>query len=255
MMLGAERQRDIVERVNAEGVVKVAELSTLYGVTQDCIRKDLRTLETMGLLKRTYGGAIQQRVNPHELGVASRRERNTQGKRRMAECALGLIQPHSTVFLDISTTNIELAKMLIHAECSVTVITNMLDVAAVLTQGDQVRTIVVGGAFNSTRDGFVGGLTDAQIRHFRFDIAFLGTAGLDTARNAVLTYLPEDGITKTAALAVSRQAYLLAETYKFAQDGDYSYSSLDAFTGIVLDGEPPSSERRRLEELGLAIIC
>lgn len=44
-MLGAERQQDLVRRVNADGAVEVSALSELYGVTPDCIGEDLRVLE------------------------------------------------------------------------------------------------------------------------------------------------------------------------------------------------------------------
>ena len=62
-MLARERQNKIVEIVNREGSVLVKELSELFKVTEDSIRKDLSALEKKGLLKKTYGGAIKNRVN------------------------------------------------------------------------------------------------------------------------------------------------------------------------------------------------
>lgn len=253
-MLSAERHEDIVRRVEAEGSVRTLELSALYGVTPDCVRKDLRTLEKQGLLRRTYGGAVRVRVNRHDLEVASRLGRNAEGKRRIASRAVQLIAPGSTVFLDISTTNIELARLLLAGAADVTVVTNMLEVAGVFSRPGGPGIIVAGGSFNSTRDGFVGSLTDEQIRRFRFDVAFLGAAGIDAVRGTVLTYLPEDGLTKSAALSVSRSAYLLAETSKLSEDGDYVYADLDQFTGLILDGPPPRAEMDRLAETGLAVL-
>ncbi|MBD5560597.1 MAG: DeoR/GlpR transcriptional regulator [Clostridia bacterium] len=253
-MLGAERQQDIVSRIETDGAVEVAALSEAYGVTPDCIRKDLRALEKQGLLKRTYGGAVRVRVNRRDVDVAARRNRNVAGKAAIAARALELIQPGATIFLDISTSNAELARLLDQSGRPATVVTNMLDVATVLGSPGALHVIVVGGAFNSSHDGFVGSLTDEQIRRFRFDAAFMGAAGLDTGRGTALTYLPEDGLTKAAALSVSRTAYLLTETRKLTEDGDYSYASLDEFTGIILDGQPPAAEKARLEEFGLTVL-
>ena len=57
-MLARERQNKIVEIVNREGSVLVKELSELFKVTEDSIRKDLSALEKKGLLKeRGCGGA------------------------------------------------------------------------------------------------------------------------------------------------------------------------------------------------------
>ena len=53
-----ERQEIILRELNECGQVKVKLLSEKFGVTEDCIRKDLKLLENQGKLKRTYGGAI-----------------------------------------------------------------------------------------------------------------------------------------------------------------------------------------------------
>ena len=145
-MLGAERQQDIVSRIETDGAVEVAALSEAYGVTPDCIRKDLRALEKQGLLKRTYGGAVRVRVNRRDVDVAARRNRNVAGKAAIAARALELIQPGATIFLDISTSNAELARLLDQSGRPATVVTNMLDVATVLGSPGALHVIVVGGA-------------------------------------------------------------------------------------------------------------
>ena len=50
-----ERQSAIEKCLRENGKVKVKELSEIFQVTEDCIRKDLKILENAGKLKRTYG--------------------------------------------------------------------------------------------------------------------------------------------------------------------------------------------------------
>ena len=57
-MFMEERQKDIVRRVNESGRILVSEIRELYQVSADCARRDLRVLESRGLLQRTHGGAI-----------------------------------------------------------------------------------------------------------------------------------------------------------------------------------------------------
>lgn len=57
-----ERQIAIEKVLREEGKVRTRELSEMFQVTEDCIRKDLKTLENAGKLKRTYGGAILSRL-------------------------------------------------------------------------------------------------------------------------------------------------------------------------------------------------
>ena len=61
-MFMEERQRDIVSRVNETGRIMVSEIQALYQISADCARRDLRVLESRGLLQRTYGGVIVVRT-------------------------------------------------------------------------------------------------------------------------------------------------------------------------------------------------
>ena len=43
-MFMEERQRDIVDRVNKTGRIMVSEIQSLYQISADCARRDLRAL-------------------------------------------------------------------------------------------------------------------------------------------------------------------------------------------------------------------
>ena len=111
-MFTEERQSAIENCLRENGKVKVKELSEIFQVTEDCIRKDLKILENAGKLKRTYGGAILSQDYPLKRDVVDRRQFNLDKKRTIAAKAFKLIKNNETIFLDISTTNIELAKLL-----------------------------------------------------------------------------------------------------------------------------------------------
>ena len=52
-MLAIERKNAILERLQKEQRVLVAELSQEYGVTEETIRRDLDKLEKEGFVKKT----------------------------------------------------------------------------------------------------------------------------------------------------------------------------------------------------------
>ena len=79
-----ERQESIMNMLNADGKVRVKELSEKFGVTEDCIRKDLGSLEKQGRLKRTYGGAVVLRENNHVIEISKRKTTDVDAKRRFA---------------------------------------------------------------------------------------------------------------------------------------------------------------------------
>ena len=83
-MFTEERQNAMEKCLREKGKVRVKELSEMFQVTEDCIRKDLKILENAGRLKRTYGGAILSQEYPLERNVVDRRMYNLDKKKVLA---------------------------------------------------------------------------------------------------------------------------------------------------------------------------
>ena len=199
-MLPEERQNMIVQLVNEHGAVSVKELSARFAVTDDSIRKDLALLQKNGRLKKTYGGAL--RITPDEDHFVSQRKPKYRAeKQRIAKKALKLLHDGETIFLDISTTNIELAKLLKTSGLALTVVTNMVDVMTTMAGDAYHRLIFIGGTFSEGCDGFVGALTNRELARYHFDKAFLGVDKLTTSMirienpdgELISDYAPFDG--------------------------------------------------------------
>ena len=244
-MLARERQNTIVEIVNREGSVRVKNLSKKFGVTEDSIRKDLAHLEKDGMLKKTYGGAVRVRTNSHDRYVSQRIGKNVEEKRVIAKRAYEIIQDGDVIFLDISTINIELVKLIVEADRPVTVVTNMID----------AKLIFLGGKLNRGRDGFVGTITNRNISNYQFDKAFMGVVGIDVNRNRVYTYDTEDALTKKSVMEVSNECYMLMEREKLSKDGNYKYAGIDEFTGLIMEESVEGSIMSKLKSYNINIYC
>ena len=116
IMFLEERQELIVRMVERDGKVKVKELSAKFKVTEDCIRKDLGSLERQGRLKRTYGGAVKLTQSVHMIEVSRHRHMDVEAKRRIAQAAVSLIHDKDMVFLDVSTSNLAIAVLLMKSD-------------------------------------------------------------------------------------------------------------------------------------------
>ena len=143
----------------SEGRVTVKELSQFFSVTEDCVRKDLKALEKEGRLKRTYGGAVMSTDYPLMRDVIDRREINGEKKEDIARTALERIRENETIFLDISTTNILLARLLVQWEKRLVVVSNMIDILQVLSASREITAIGAGGTMVRTVNGFLGAET------------------------------------------------------------------------------------------------
>lgn len=234
-MLAEERQNAIVAQVNANGSVLVKELSLKYGVTEDSIRKDLTSLEKKGLLKKTYGGAVKIRVNVHDYYASQRKDKNVAEKQIIAKKAYDIIQDGDVIFLDISTSNIELAKLLIENQRNVVVISNMIEVMMVFTAETNIEFVFIGGHMSKGNDGFVGAMANQEIEKYHFDKVFMGVVGVDLDNNRVSTYNIDDAATKTLIMSCSDQKYMMLETRKFEAEGNYRFAKVSDFTGGIME--------------------
>lgn len=232
-MFVQERHNQILNQLNQKGSIKVKELSRQYQVSEDCIRKDLSALEKKGLLKKTYGGAVQVRSNPHLYKSEDRKKIPNDERIVIAKKALNLIQDGDVVFLDVSLSNVELAKMIADAYLKITVITNMIDILNILRHS-QVSVIFIGGQLNHEKDGFWGSLSIQMMNSFQIDKAFLGVVGVDLFTQHLSTYYIDDGVMKSKVIEQSRYSYILCEQRKFQEDGHYIYATLDDIQGMIV---------------------
>ena len=239
-MFTEERQSAIEKCLRENGKVKVKELSEMFQVTEDCIRKDLKILENAGKLKRTYGGAILSQDYPLKRDVVDRRQFNLDKKR--------------TIFLDISTTNIELAKLLATSNMRVVVVSNMIDILQILATNPSITAIGTGGTMYQTVNGFMGAATIEVIKQYSFDRAFIGSCGVDMTDCAITTLGVEDGLTKKAAVHSSRHKYVVMERDKFYFNDSYKYAYFDDISGIVTDEFPDDTIVSTLERAGVKLF-
>ena len=161
------------------------------------IRKDLTILERKGLLKKTYGGAMRKRVNLHDLNVSQRKDRNTQAKQMIASKAMKLIKNDDMVFLDISTANLELARLIVKSTLNIIVVTNMVDIMLefMVPTDNSVSTYMVEdgitkrAALNRSKAAYMM----LETRKFNADGTYK-YAGLDNFTGAILESAPPSDI-------------------------------------------------------------
>ncbi len=233
-----ERQQRIVKLLETNGRVTVGDLAKRFDVTEDCIRKDLKQLANEGKCKRVYGGATALQATP-EPNVVDRIGTMVPQKRAIAAKAVELIRPESTVFLDISTTNLFLAQLIAERQICCNVVSTMIGVLKALAKSPEVTALCPGGILRMGYDGFVGGSCVAALENYRFDLSFMGCYGVDPATQEITTHAPEDGIVKQAVVARTKQNYLVAESRKLVSFGSYRYADFDDFEALICDDESP----------------
>ena len=245
-MFTSERHEIIKEMLIEQGKVSVKDLSEKFSLSEDAIRKDLRKMEQEGILKRVYGGAILKEAK-YIRNVDERKDVNADAKKEIAQKAYDLIEAGDTIFLDISTTNIYLAKLLFNGKKNCFIVSNMIEILQILAGNAQLTIIGTGGTVNKELNGFVGTMTMDVVKNYHFDKAFLGTLGISKAFDKFTTFDMDDGFVKKMVIEHSEETYVMMDHTKFYQQGSYHYASLQEATCIITDSQLDASIQRKLK--------
>ena len=178
-MFKEERLEKILEIIEKKQKVLVKDLSERFDVSESMIRKDLKTLENEGKLKRTYGGAIIERAKAFDENTVSRVFVNMEGKNHIAHKVTEIIEEDDVIFLDISSTALSIAGILKNTNKNITVITNMNRVVMEFDNSPNIETIFIGGIYNKKLGGTIGACAIEQINNFNIDKAFIGAGGVN----------------------------------------------------------------------------
>ncbi|HMA34300.1 MAG TPA: DeoR/GlpR family DNA-binding transcription regulator [Chloroflexia bacterium] len=180
-----ERRREqILAYLSAHDRTSVVELSQVLGVSEVTVRKDLDQLEGQGLLTRVHGGALISGRGRLERFFAAREQEHLEEKRRIAQRAAALIQSGQRIFLDASTTALQVAHLIKDRE-DLVVITNGIYTALELTFCPDITTIVVGGIVRYRSCSLVGSFNYSSLQRLRLDLGFFGARAV-TARDGLM---------------------------------------------------------------------
>jgi len=131
-LLNEERRRAILEMLQRDGRVLVADLAQQFQTSQVTIRKDLEILHLRGLIHRAHGGALPAREGALEDPTLREKEKlHRKEKLHIAAAAARLVAEGQVVILDSGTTTTEIARALRNFK-NLTIVTNAVNIAAEL---------------------------------------------------------------------------------------------------------------------------
>ncbi len=251
-LLKAERHHQIQAMVNDRSRATVQELSTLFGVSEATIRRDLEELNSQGLIRRTHGGAVRANTAPKEPPMMQRMDENPDEKNRIGKAAVGLIGDGDTIFLGSGTTVLEIAHHL-PEDINLTVITNSLPVVNEIATRPGIDLIVIGGMLRQSELSMVGHVAEQAVREFRADRVFLGMYAVDVSCGFTNDYSPEIS-TDRAILSIAPQVIVLADHSKFGRVSSMLVAPVTAAQIIITDQATPQTTIDELRELSIQVI-
>lgn len=251
-LLIEERRRRICELLRAEGRVTVDALAARFGTSQVTIRTDLSTLESVGALTRTHGGALSVPDTDQPLDV--KQLQHHAEKLRIAEAAAALISDGETIVLDSGSTTAEIARRIrTRLELSsVNIITNALNIAALLIDVPSVRLIMPGGILRRESNSLSGHMAEAALANLQADRLYLGADGVDPQIGVMTPHLAEAQL-NAKMIQISRQVVVVADSSKFMRHNISLIAKVEQINMLITDRAAPAEAVEELRQRGVEV--
>ncbi|MEW2166959.1 DeoR/GlpR family DNA-binding transcription regulator [Streptomyces sp. NPDC007084] len=246
------RQREILTLARAKGSVDVTTLSSELGVSAETVRRDLRSLEEHGLVKRTHGGAYPVESAAYETTLADRTQRQFPQKMRIARAGASLLKGAETVFVDEGFTPQLLAEALPDSR-PLTVITSSLTTAVALSTRPNINLIQLGGRVRPGTMAAIGHDCTRMLAALVVDLAFIGANGI-SREHGLTTPDTLVGEVKAQAVRSAKRRVLISVSRKFGTVSFSRFAEVRDFEAIVTDYGLSSTEAARYGMLGPQVI-
>ena len=246
-----ERRRRIRELLREEGRVTVEALAARFGISQVTIRADLSILESAGTLTRTHGGALSLPDADQSLDVKQLQHRAE--KQRIAAAAAELIRDGETIILDSGTTTAEMARRIRTLDLkSINVITNALNIAALLIDVPSVRLIMPGGILRRESNSLSGPMAETALAALRANRLYLGADGVDPQIGVMTPHLAEAEL-NAKMIGISQQVVVVADSSKFARRNISLIARVEQVHILITDRAAPQDAVEQLRQRGVDV--
>ena len=251
-MLAVERRNMILEKLQDERKVVVSELSALFDVSEETIRRDLDKLDRQGLAIKSYGGAVLNENSALDMPFNVRKNRNIKGKQEIADLIGSLVKEDEHIIVDPSTTAVAIVKAL-KTRKKLTVITSSIEVLIELSDVSGWDIICTGGVLRENYLTLVGSRAADMISSFYADKAIISCKGIDlnkgvTDANEALSQV------KQAMLRSAKQRIVAADHTKFGNVAFSRICELYAVGMVVTDVRPGREWMDYFEEKGIECL-
>ena len=248
-MLTAERRQIILNKLQSEKKVIVSQLSDLFCVSDETVRRDLEHLCKAGLAIKSYGGAVLNEKN--DLPFNIRKAQNAEQKKKIAKLVETLVNDGESIMLDASTTAVFVAKAL-KEKSGLKVITNSIEVMLELSDKPDWNIIAAGGHLVGDYLALAGQRAVSEISSFYVDKLIFSCKGL--SREGIFESNDDFCQIKRAMLKAAKTKILAVDFSKFDRIAFSKITDIEDIDLIVTETKPNEEWVAYLEACGVGLL-
>ena len=248
----SERHLYIKEQLYRNGFVSVNDLAEQLDVTGATIRRDLRSMESEGLLRRNHGGASPIHEKVIELSLTDRNMLNQEEKRRIAAAAAALINEKDSLGVTSGST-VEAFVRILDLKGPTKVVTPSIRLGMLLSEKADVELRVLGGKVVpetlTVRDEY----SIQGLRNVRCSKLFFSCDGFSVEDGVTSAFVEEAHLTE-CMMGIAQQRILLADSSKIGKCGFGRICGMEDVDTLVTDSGISELLKNKIENLGVEVI-
>ena len=241
-----------MEEVRRLGSVSVEALAERFSVTLQTVRRDVKLLAEAGLLARFHGGVRLPSSTIENIAYRQRQQINQEAKQRIARAVAKAVPSGCSLIINIGTTTEAIARELLQHR-GLRVITNNLNVAAILSGNPECEVIVAGGIVRPRDRGIVGEVTVDFMQQFKVDIGLIGISDIE-ADGSLRDYDYREVKVARAIIEHSREVWVAADHSKFNRPAMVEVARLDQVDTLFTDIAPSAPFPELLAQAGVHCV-
>jgi DeoR family glycerol-3-phosphate regulon repressor len=185
--------------------------------------------------------------------VQHRIARDRRAKDAVANAAIALVPAGAQIFVGAGSTTLALAVRLVELPSRSCFVTNMLDIAQLLTHGGRHQVHLLGGEVNGETRATSGGDMLVDLKRWLFDLVIVGAASIDAQHGLLGPTAAFGGLLETLRER-SRERMVLADNTKFTVPGRQVLWPWTAITILVTDRRPPAAVEQAAKAAGTKLV-
>lgn len=233
-MIPEERRKKILESLEGKSSATVTELGLKFNVSDMTIHRDLKFLESIGSVRKTFGGVILNDAKI-ETDFSRRLDTNREGKQIIGHLAVNQIEDGDCIILDASSTCVMMIQELMRFK-KLTIFTNGCHMLNRLAESKSHKIYSTGGQIYEDTNWLVGPSTIHFIKKIHANKCFLSAAGLSIPEGLTVP-IAEISEVEQAMREASNEVILLADKSKFRRISHFRVFSLDEVDLLISDAE------------------
>ena len=213
-MFSTERSNAILNVLKQKKHVSVSFLASHVYASEVTIRRDLKRLEDLGLVHRTWGGVTLCESENRFVPLSIREISSSTVKDQIAKMAVAYIADGNTIFMDGSSTVMRMVRFF-HEKQNLTVITNSLKTATLLCE-KQIHVYCTGGELVPEALVCTGSFSEHMISSVTADLFFFSSQGL-SANGMISDFSESETVQRQLMLRHSQEKYFLCDSSKLGK--------------------------------------